>query len=342
MLMANVDKFRDDELMELSAESLGLDNDGAVEEDLVADGDYGHDHIPTDESEDDLEAMEQPYEKQADVESPEEDTPHDDGSTPPVEESEEEPVVEKTVPIARLNKEISKKQALEERLHQMEAQYEQQKQFNEAIEVQEVDVEFDKFAKMNELMLDGKPEEAHVLFNEMMKGVSKISAQNAIAESQQYSNQVSQVNITQATQAELLQQTAYELAQTYPILDDSTPDFNADVVQDVINLRDDLIQSGRFHPHVALEKATKLIMMDNNISAYAPPVAEAPVVAPAPVAKKVDIAAKVEKSNRQPSRVGGETASGGGQAKLDITTMTDTEFDALSADQLRRLRGDFI
>lgn len=344
-------KYRDDEISEFSLDALGLH---AEEEEapLSAEGDYGHEHTPTDESDDDDTLMEQPYENKANVEETAQDTPNDDGSIPPVEKTSEvepevvpevevQPEPEKTVPIARLNKEIGKKQALEERLQQMEAALEQQQQ-QQVVEPQEVTIDPTTFAKMSEALLDGKSDDAMTLFADMMKSVADTAAQNAVSQSQQYAQQVSQVSLTQSTQAELLQQTAHEMVSSYSVLDDQSADFNGDLLEKVIDLRDDFIASGRFHPHVALERAAKLIMMESGISATSEPIVAPPPVQAAPATKKVDIAAKVAKAAQQPSRIGGETASGGESKKLDIGGMTDSEFDSLTADELRRMRGDFI
>ena len=336
--MANIDKFRDDEVMELTPAMMGVEETHDDEE-LVADGDYGHDHIPTDESEDNPDAMETAYEKAPTVEKTEKDPSDDAGSVPSEQEEEPEPEVapepDQKVPLSRLNKEISKRQALEERLQQLESNLQQQPA---EIERQDVQIDPAAFAKMSEALLDGKSDDAMGVFAEMMKSVANTAAHNAVAESQQYANKVSQVNIAQSTQAELLQQTAHEMVETYSILNDQSPDFNGDALQTVIDMRDDFIASGRFHPHVALERAAKLVMMDHGVFPNQAPVA--PVAAP--LVKKVDVAAKVAKAAQQPARIGGDPSSGGGQPKLDIGTMTDDDFDKLSADQLRRLRGDFI
>jgi hypothetical protein len=346
-------KYRDDEISEFSLDALGLQQE-EEETPLTAAGDYGHDHTPTEESDDDDTLMEQPYENKTNDEKTAQGTPNDDGGVPPLEktpkvepepesepEPEPEPEPEKTVPIARLNKEIGKKQALEERLQQMEATLQQQQQ-QQVVEPQEVTIDPATFSKMSEALLDGKSEDAMTLFADMMKSVASTAAQNAVSESQQYAQKVSQVNLAQSTQAELLQQTAHEMVNRYSVLDDQSTEFNADLLEKVIDLRDDLIGSGRFHPHVALERAAALVMMESGVSATLEPSVAPQPIQTAPATKKVDIAAKVAKAAQQPSRIGGETASGGEAKKLDVGGMTDSEFDSLTADELRRMRGDFI
>lgn len=354
--MANIDRFSDDDLIELTPNDWGHDESGDDEETLIAEGDYGHDHTPTDESEDDDEAMETPYQpaqpeqQEQDLESEPEESEVTEPEPEPEESEQEEvaeteteaeepaPVEENRIPIARLNKEITKRQALEERLQQMEQQLQQQTQ---QVEMQEVKVDQRSFADMQTAMLDGRADDASALFEGILKNVAATAASNAIAQSQQFAQQASQVSVAQSTQAELLQQTAYEMVQNYSILDDSSPDFDQQTLENVINLRDDLIQSGRFYPHVALEKAAQLVMMERGIlpASMQPAPVEPP---PPPPVKKVDVKAKVEKASRQPARLGGEPASGGEPRKLNISEMTDDEFDALSADELRRLRGDYI
>jgi hypothetical protein len=50
---------------------------------------------------------------------------------------------------------------------------------------------------------------------------------------------------------------------------------------------------------------------------------------------------KLEAANKQPAKLAGESAATRGNDVVDISTMTDADFDKLSDAQMKRLRGDF-
>jgi hypothetical protein len=62
-----------------------------------------------------------------------------------------------------------------------------------------------------------------------------------------------------------------------------------------------------------------------------------------PTAKKrtTDVKQKLEAANKQPAKLAGESAATRGNDVVDISTMTDADFDKLSDAQMKRLRGDF-
>lgn len=368
-MAGNTTKFRDDGLVELDMAQLGVYEDPFGEDDadagLTDDGSQLDDYQTKLQEDAYEEGTEPPLPLKDDAatvtpdvpkveittDAKEEPTPTEDPQPEEEEPAEAEtpvptePPVDTKVPIARLNKEISKRQALEERLAMLEAAV--QNQSSEQVEHRAVTIDASDFTKMNELMLEGKPEQAAEMFQAMMNAVAATAAENAIASSQQYVNSATQQAVRQSTEAELLQQTAWQVAEMYPILHNQSPDFDEAALQKVISLRDDLYQSGRFPAHVALDKAARLVMMDMDVSPVSQSVSQAPVQAvveaqqAAPKAKPIDVQKKVELANSQPARLGGENGDGAPRV-LDINNITDSEFDKLTIDELRRLRGDFI
>lgn len=92
-------------------------------------------------------------------------------------------------------------------------------------------------------------------------------------------------------------------------------------------------------PPAALARASALIFRADMFSASSPNASEKPVSKPA--SKKPDVEKALDTARRQPpdmSKVGANTDS----QKLDVSRMTDDEFDALPEATKRRLRGDDI
>jgi hypothetical protein len=56
--------------------------------------------------------------------------------------------------------------------------------------------------------------------------------------------------------------------------------------------------------------------------------------------KRKQISAKLEVADAQPPELGGETTGARGEGIIDITKLSDDEFNALPESTLKRLRGD--
>tara|TARA_R100000353_G_scaffold91144_1_gene67239 strand:+ start:2179 stop:3258 length:1080 start_codon:yes stop_codon:yes gene_type:complete len=133
-------------------------------------------------------------------------------------------------------------------------------------------------------------------------------------------------------EADLLAKAA-ELEAKYPMLDQNNANFDQNKTEEVMALRDAYILQG-FEGATALDKAVNILMRD---------VSDAP--APDPVEKKVtekkkaaNVSKKIAASESQPPAMKGKNKV---EKKVDINSMSIDEFDALPAETLKRMRGDF-
>ena len=88
----------------------------------------------------------------------------------------------------------------------------------------------------------------------------------------------------------------------------------------------------------ALRKAVRM-----TLASSMPELLQPKAVESKPVAKKrtTDVSAKLDAANKQPAKLAGESAATRGNDVVNISTMTDSDFEKLSAAQMQRLRGDF-
>jgi hypothetical protein len=230
------------------------------------------------------------------------------------------------VPKSRLDEVLAKQKALQKQLDEMNKA--KQEQIENA-------PEYDftaKEAEYQELVLNGEAEKAVQLRNEIRN-----------AEKEQFMFEVQQKmgqTVQQSQEMTALQQKANEIQAKYPILDENSTNFDADLTQEVLDLRDAFMVQG-FSGSDALQKAT-----DYTLAAKKPELLN-PTPAPQPkidntVAEKKKVAninKKLQAADSQPPQMKGEGARG--EKKVDLNMLSDDEFSALPEETLRRLRGDF-
>ncbi len=185
-----------------------------------------------------------------------------------------------------------------------------------------------KELEYQDMILNGQPTEA-----------AKIRAEIRAAERQtmmfEVQNQMGQT-VQQSTETMRLQQKAAEIAKNNPILDEGSPEYDEVKTQEVLGLRDAYIIQG-YEGADALQKAVDLLL---------PTVLEpAPINEPDPVQQKVaqkkqvaNTKKKLKAAETQPPTLKGKSKA---EKKVDINTLSVEEFDALPAETLRRMRGDF-
>ena len=238
----------------------------------------------------------------------------------PVQEGSEEPK-EPMIPKSRFDEVLAKQKALQKKVEEL----------SNPVEKIENAPDFDFEAKeleYQDLILNGQPNDA-----------ARVRAEIRAAEKQtmmfEVQNQMGQT-VQQSTETMRLQQKAAEIAEQHDILNENSPKYDEVKTQEVLDLRDAYIIQG-YAGADALQKAVDLLM---------PTVIEpAPINEPDPVQKKVaekkkvaNTKKKIKAAEKQPPAMKGKNKT---DAKVDINTLSTEEFDALPAETLKRMRGDF-
>lgn len=113
--------------------------------------------------------------------------------------------------------------------------------------------------------------------------------------------------------------------------------YNAELVDDIIAVRDGLMAGRSLRPGQALERAAQLVLADRFVGSTG---VDEP--APTPPSKPKSLQKQVDAANRQaPSTAGRGADTSGDYQKVDVFTMSEEDFENLSEAELRRLRGDF-
>ena len=232
---------------------------------------------------------------------------------------DEETPKEPMIPKSRFDEVLQKQKAL-------------QKQLDEALAPKVEDVkeapEFDFDAKELEyqnLILDGDSEAA-----------AKLRSEIRTAEKQQMMFEVQAKmgqTVTQNQEMVDLQTKATQLEAMYPELNQADPNFNQDKTNEVLELRDAYMTQG-YTGADALQKSVDLIMKGS-----APTPKQDPIDKTIHTKKRIaNTKKKIETAEKQPPTMKGKNKV---ESKIDVNTMSVDEFDALPAETLRRMRGDF-
>jgi hypothetical protein len=294
-----------------------------------------------DEAEDDVaeETQDTVVEEEGDAVS--EDAADDDSDEVTSEAEVEEPeAVENTleeevdapkkpmVPKSRLDEVLAKQKALQKQLDDMRAQQQPVEDAPEAYDFDSKEIEYQNF------LLDGEASKAAALRQEMRK-----------AEREQLAYEMRQEmaeKVSQNQQATALQQAANDLEANFPIFNQNAAEYDAEITQEVIELRDAFMIQG-FGAVDALSKAANFAIKSHGLEAAA--TLNAPS---APKAKSVDevakkraeVSKKLKAAESQPPELPGESSANRGEKPIDVSSMTEDEFNALPEATLKRLRGD--
>ena len=233
------------------------------------------------------------------------------------------------VPKSRLDEVLAKQKALQKQLDELN-----QAKTEAASEAPEYDFA-SKEAEYQQLVLDGETEKATALRNE----IRTAEKEQIMFEVQQSTTQ----NIQQSTEVQAIQAKAVELEAKYPIFDVNSAEHDADVLKEALELRDAFMAQGYEGPY-ALERA-----VNTTLTMHKPELLEVETVkTPDPKVAEINkkqqaakVTKKIEASQSQPPSMKGEGASSRGDKPVDLTKLSQKEFDALPEETLRRLRGDF-
>lgn len=263
------------------------------------------------------------------VEQPEEGTEQDDAEVEePVaaEKSTKKPMV----PKARLDEVLAKQKALQKQLDEINAANEKAEEAPESYDFDAKEVEYQN------MVLDGETEKAVALRRE----IRKAERDTLEYEMRQEMNQT----VSQDRQMTALQQAANAMEEAYPVFDRNSDDFNEDVTNEVVELRDAFMMKG-YEAVDALSKAVKYVVKDHDLDQAqesAPSLAGKAQKTDELAKKRAQVSKKLKAADAQPPELPGESSSTHGEKALDLSTMTEEEFDALPEATLKRLRGDIL
>jgi hypothetical protein len=230
------------------------------------------------------------------------------------------------VPKSRLDEVLAKNKAMQKQLAEAAAA-------EKAAAENAPEYDFDaKEVEYQDLVLNGETEKAVELRNQIRQ-----------AEKDQFMFEVQAKmgqTVQQSQEMTELQAKAAEIEATYPMLSENDPSFDANLQAEVVELRDAFMSQG-YSPADALGKATQY-----TIAAQKPELLNPAVENPT---KKIDTAVqerqqvanvtkKLKAADAQPPAMKGESKT---EKKIDLSLLSSEEFDALPAETLRRMRGDF-
>ena len=279
-------------------------------------------------------------EEETATEEPEEIVSEDEQSTEeetiPDAELEEEQVAEEKsakkpmVPKARLDEVLAKQKALQKQLDEINAA-------NEKAEDAPEDYDFDaKEVEYQNMVLDGETEKAVALRREIRK------AERATLEYEMRQEMSQTVN--QDRQMTALQQAANAMEDAYPVFNRDSDDYNEDITNEVVELRDAFMMKG-YEAVDALSKAVKYVVKDHDLDQAqesAPSLAGKAQKTDELAKKRAQVSSKLKAADAQPPELPGESSAHHGERALDLSTMTEEEFAALPEATLKRLRGDIL
>lgn len=235
---------------------------------------------------------------------------------------------EPMVPKSRLDQVLARARKAEE---QLRAQAKQEAEANPADDGEAYDFDA-KEREYQELVLEGEADKAVALRKEIRAEERKLFTQDA-------TKQTSQTN-TQARIQEKLLEVAAEIEAEYPVFDPNSPTYNEALTDEVMDLRDGFINSGKHTAIGALSKAVEVVAKMNNLKSVSEEAESAKEqIKGGKKPGKKTVAEKVKAANQQPSQMPGKRGENR-DAKIDIASMTEEQFDALPESTLRELRGD--
>jgi len=229
------------------------------------------------------------------------------------------------VPKSRLDEVLAKNKAMQKKLN--EVQETEAKALENAPEY-----DFDsKEIQYQELMLNGEAEQAVSLRNEIRNAEKEqfmFEMQAKMGQTVQQSNEMNE-----------LQAKAAEIEATFPVLNENDATFDVDLQSQVIELRDAFVSQG-YTLADSLAKATEYTL------AVKKPELLKPAADPTSTANKAlqqktqtaNVNKKLQAADSQPPAMKGESKT---EKKVDLSLLSSEEFDALPAETLRRMRGDF-
>lgn len=240
--------------------------------------------------------------------------------------AEEKPTKKPMVPKARLDEVLNKQKALQKQIDDMKAAQQPAPDAPEEFDFVSKEMDYQNH------LLDGDAEKA-----------ASVRAEIRQAERVQIEYEMTQKmadTVSNNHQANALQQAAAALEADFPIFDQKSAAYDEALTTEVIELRDAFMVQGA-NPVAALSRAAKFVINENNLVDNGE--TGSTLGATDEMSKKrAEVNKKLKAADAQPPEMGGEGAATRGEKALDLSSMTEEEFDALPEATLKRLRGDIL
>lgn len=309
------------------------------DDDLPKDADRGDEVVDTTEPESDPEPKPEETEPKPEETGQE---PNEPEQEPEETESEPEHKPKKRntqrVPYERLQKEIQKRKELEAQLAAATQNTPEYVAPDMDINY-EVTIDNDKFKAMSTAMLEGDAETAQRMFADMLSAnvnaAAKVAAQAASKQAYETARNEAESSIQTRQILSEAQEAANIVMDEFDVFNESSENFNEDMLNEAIALRDGLVASG-YSIGEAIIKAAEFTASNHGITAKSAVVADEP---PKQQVKKPDVKAKMQQAAKNPPKTGGEPAT---TSEIDPYNMTMEEFDKLDPKEIAKLRGDFV
>lgn len=256
--------------------------------------------------------------------------PEAEAEAEPESIADEKPTKKPMVPKARLDEVLAKQKALQKQLDEINAANEKADEAPESYDFDAKEVEYQN------MVLDGETEKAVALRREIRK-----------AEREQLEYEMRQEmsqTVSQDRQMTALQQAANAMEEAYPVFNNNSEEFNQDMTNEVVELRDAFIMKG-YEAVDALSKAVKYVVKDHDLDQTvdeAPSLAGKAKTTDELAKKRAQVSKKLKAADAQPPELPGESSAHHGEKAMDLSSMTEEEFDALPEATLKRLRGDIL
>jgi len=304
-------------LAEEAAEEVAAEDAADAAKDADADGD-----VDKGDRVDDTDAT-----TDAQVEDATETADDEEGTEGEEEGTEEAATQDQRIPKKRFDEVNERRKLAEKKLAEMEAEAQA------AIDAENNAFDYDaKEKEYMELVVDGEFDAANVVRKEIRA-----------AEQAQYEQQIVETSVATREQAKVdtvFADTLADLEASYPQFSDKqNANYNQDLVDEVLDLHETFLDRG-YDPSVAIQRAVNYVAKANDIAAVDEVTTEA--VKPQPgekVVPKKDILKKVVAKTTQPQNLPKSDTS---EPSIDLSSMSEDEFDALPESKKKELRGDFI
>lgn len=306
-------------------------------------GDNGDDFTPTPDEHEAAPEVETEVEAEAE---PDVETESDDADAEVESEGDDEVEGEETpakgkkdsnpmVPRQRLNKEIQKRQQLEARIRDLETQSAVPPAAAPApAPVKEpVKPNAEAIGSMFAAVLDGDETKAQATMEQILTEFGDRVVNQALAQSKD----VAEGTYSRNQELNQLREAAAEVTEQYPEFDQNSADVDMGLTEEVLALRDTLIDRGE-KPAAALRRAAKLVALENGLQ----PRGKAADLSKPPVGSKPkDVSKQIARATQTPGRLKGEGAKNK-ETRIDILKLSDDQFGKLSREALAKARGDFF
>lgn len=304
-------------------------------------GDNGDDFTPTPDEHEAAPEVETEVEAEAE---PDVETESDDADAEVESEGDDEVEGEETptkgkkdsnpmVPRQRLNKEIQKRQQLEARIRDLETQSAVPPAAAPAPVKEPVKPNAEAIGSMFAAVLDGDETKAQATLEQILTEFGDRVVNQALAQSKD----VAEGTYSRNQELNQLREAAAEVTEQYPEFDQNSADVDMGLTEEVLALRDTLIDRGE-KPAAALRRAAKLVALENGLQ----PRGKAADLSKPPVGSKPkDVSKQIARATQTPGRLKGEGAKNK-ETRIDILKLSDDQFGKLSREALAKARGDFF